>query len=353
MRAVTVPFFISHQGCPHRCIFCDQRTISGARGDVPDRDEILATIDAWQKTATPRRPLEVAFFGGSFTALPHEVQEGLLAPLQPLLANGTVRTVRISTRPDCINTGQVQWLAGRGVGIIELGVQSMDELVLEAAGRGHDAASSEAAIRYIRNCGLTAGAQLMPGLPGDTPVTSLSSLQRVIAAGADFVRIYPVVVLQGTELARHYEAGLYRPLDLDRGVALCKVLLHTSLKAGVDVARIGLQAAEGLNSDTVLAGCWHPALGQVVRSQLYFDLISRLVSDLPGDAPFTILCNSSRISDSVGQGRYNLKQLRQPEAQITVKADDSLLREEVRVVCQQQSLKGSIITDLHYDINEV
>jgi histone acetyltransferase (RNA polymerase elongator complex component) len=274
---VTVPFFISHQGCPHTCVFCDQRAISGSRGNLPDRQQIRAAIDSWQRSAAGR-PLEVAFFGGSFTALPEQAQDELLAPVHPFLQSGVVRSIRVSTRPDSLDAAVVRRLAARGVAVIEVGVQSMDDAVLALSGRGHDAAASLAALRCIRGEGLVAGAQLMPGLPGDTPAAALRSLDRVIAAGAGFVRLYPVVVLRGTELARRYQAGEYSPLDLDRGIALCKQLLHKAMLAGVEVVRIGLQAGDGLNGATVLGGCWHPALGQLVRSELYFDLLRQLAA---------------------------------------------------------------------------
>ncbi len=349
---VTVPFFISHQGCPHTCVFCDQRTISGATGILPTGDEIMAKVLAWRRSAGGR-PLEVAFFGGTFTALPVEIQGQLLDPLQPLLASGEIGAIRISTRPDRIDAAQVEWLAGRGVRIIELGVQSMFDDVLEASGRGHDSDASEAAIRCVSAGGLAAGAQLMPGLPGDTPEKSLLSLERVIAAGADFVRIYPAVVLAGTELARRFEAGEYRPLDLAGGVKLCKVLLHTALKAGVGVIRIGLQADEGLSPESVLAGCWHPALGQLVRSELYFDLFFRLVPVLPDGAPFSILCHPSRVSDVIGHGRKNLQRLGLKGQDVVVKVDDTLGKEDVAIACLDRYVKGHIVTDLNYIISEV
>ncbi|MEI6305805.1 MAG: radical SAM protein, partial [Deltaproteobacteria bacterium] len=200
MSKITVPFFISHQGCPHNCIFCNQRTISGSDGFLPDKTEILNKIYSWGRSAGERK-LEAAFFGGSFSALPRSSQATLLEPLQKLLNDGTLTSVRISTRPDCIDTESVKWLMQRGVKTIELGVQSMDNSVLEASGRGHDAAASMSAIQCIKSQGLSVGAQLMVGLPGDTPDKSLRSLEQVIAAGADFIRIYPVVVLTGTELA--------------------------------------------------------------------------------------------------------------------------------------------------------
>jgi len=345
--AVTVPFFISHQGCPHTCVFCDQRAISGSSGNLPDRRQIRAAIGSWQHSAAGR-PLEVAFFGGSFTALPEKVQDELLASVRPFLESGVVMSIRVSTRPDCLDGAVVRRLADQGVAVIEVGVQSMDDAVLALSSRGHTGAASEAALRCIRGEGLAAGAQLMPGLPGDTPAGAIMSMERVIAAGASFVRLYPVVVLQGTELARRYQAGAYRPLDLDQGILLCKQLLHKAMQSGIDVIRIGLQAGDGLNSTTVLAGCWHPALGQLVRSELYYDLLQRLTADLPGDEPIMVACHPSRLSDVIGQKRNNLTRLRPSGLPITVRQDNTLLAEEVMVKYFAQSFTGSIVTDLDY-----
>jgi histone acetyltransferase (RNA polymerase elongator complex component) len=351
MKKVTVPFFISHQGCPHTCVFCDQCTISGFSGHMPTAQDIHAKIGAWQRTAG-ERPLEVAFFGGTFTALPVALQEHLLHPLQGLLASGVIRSVRISTRPDCIDDAIVKRLAQLGITTIELGVQSMDDGVLERSGRGHTAADNEAAIRCIKGGGLSVGAQLMPGLPGDTPTKSFHSLKRVIAAGADFLRFYPVIVLRGTELARRFQSGDYVPLSLEEGVQLCKVLLHESMLAAVPVIRIGLQADEGLNNTTVLGGCWHPSLGRLIRSELYFDLLSTLLSGIPAGLPGTILCHPSRISEVTGQGRINLKRLGDRVKSAQVKGDETLLKEELVINSFNHCIKGNIVTDLHYTIHE-
>jgi histone acetyltransferase (RNA polymerase elongator complex component) len=351
MRKVTVPFFISHQGCPHTCVFCDQRTISGSFGALPSTEDILAKIGAWQRTAGDR-PLEVAFFGGSFTSLPVAVQDRLLQPLQGLLASGEIESVRISTRPDRIDAATVKRLAQQGTTTIELGVQSMDDGVLASSERGHCAADSEAAIRCIRDGGLSVGAQLMPGLPGDTPAKSFQSLKRVIAAGADFLRFYPVIVLRGTELGRRFQAGDYVPLTVEAGVQLCKVLLHESMLAAVPVIRIGLQADEGLNKTTVLGGCWHPSLGRLTRSELYFDLLCTLLSGTPAGLPCTILCHPSRISEVTGQGRINLTRLGDRVASAQVRADESLTKEELVVDSAGHCIKGNIVTDLHYTIEE-
>jgi histone acetyltransferase (RNA polymerase elongator complex component) len=349
VKRVTVPFFISHQGCPHTCIFCDQRAISGANGTLPTAGQITAKINLWRSTAG-KRPLEIAFFGGTFTALPEKTQAALLAPLQPLLESGTIDSVRISTRPDCIDSGHVAWLADMGVRTIELGVQSMDNTVLAASGRGHSAAESLDAIKCIKSLGLRAGAQLMPGLPGDTPSSSLASLEQVISAGADFIRIYPTVVLQGTELARRYAAGDFTPLSLGRGVSLCKLLLQRAMQAGIPVIRIGLQADEGLNAESILAGCWHPALGQLVRSQLYADLVSRFV---PPGQQVTVYCHPERLSDVVGVKRRGLQSQAERGVSMRVAPDVTLTREEIKVETEGLSSIYSIINDIHYSIHEV
>ncbi len=349
MKPVTVPFFISHQGCPHTCVFCDQRTISGAVGALPTSEQIRDRIDLWKSTAGGR-PLEVAFFGGTFTALHEQIQSELLAPLQPLLNNGTLASIRISTRPDYIDDDRVAWLFEKGVRTIELGVQSMDDTVLKASGRGHSAADSLSAIRCIKSGGLAVGAQLMPGLPGDTPTTSLASLEQVIAAGVDFFRMYPTVVLRGTELARRYLAGEFIPLSLDRGIAVCTILLQRAMQAGIPVIRIGLQAETGLDAESVLAGCWHPALGQLVRSKLYADLISRFVS--PGER-VTVFCHPSRLSDVVGVKQGNLLSQAARGVQMQVVRDISLMKDELKVKAEDTYDIYSIIKDSNYSIYEV
>ena len=349
MRSTTIPFFISHQGCPHTCVFCDQRLISGAEGALPTTGQIQERIELWRATSE-NRPLEVAFFGGTFTALPKETQAKLLMPLQPLLDNGTLASVRISTRPDCIDAEQVAWLSKLGVRTIELGVQSMDDAVLASSGRGHLASASLSAIGCIKKLGVNLGVQLMPGLPGDTPVSSLHSLEQVIAAGADFLRIYPTVVLRGTELARRYLSGDFIPLSLGRGVSLCKLLLQRAMQAGVPVIRIGLQAEKGLDAEHVLAGCWHPALGQLVRSQMYSDLLWRFI---PSGRSVTVSCHPTRLSDLVGMNRSNLLSQTGRGVQTKVALDATLHKEELKIKIEDKTAIYSIINDITYSIHEV
>ena len=308
---------------------------------------MVETIVRWQTHASGQ-PLEAAFFGGTFTALPLGVQQSLLQPLQPLLVTGVISSVRISTRPDSIDADTIRRLKSMGVGTVEIGVQSMDDQILARSRRGHTAEECTRAIRCIKAGGLTAGAQLMPGLPGDTAAASYASLQSVIAAGADFLRIYPAVVLAGTELARMYAENCYVPLDLVSGIRICKVLLHEAMTAGIPVIRIGLQADDGLNGDSILAGCWHPSLGQLCRSELYYDLMSNLLQMTAAPAAVTVYCHPRRLSDVIGHGKANMKRLAARGFCVTVQPDCGLAPDGIELAGADGRIPGNLIDDLHY-----
>jgi histone acetyltransferase (RNA polymerase elongator complex component) len=352
MAAEIIPFFISHRGCPHRCVFCNQEKISGSGGRLPSEAEIRDAIAA--RLSAGKRPVEVAFYGGTFTSLSKEEQRGLLDPLQPLIDSGGVSSVRVSTRPDAINGEISAFLAEKGVGTVELGCQSMDDEVLAQAGRGHTAMHTIEASMAVKKAGLSLGIQLMPGLPGDTMEKSLASLERALALNPDFLRIYPAVVIEGTGLADLYRQGRYLPMALEEGVQLCKVMLHRALEAGVRVIRVGLQASPELDSPgTVLAGPYHPAFRQLVEAELCYDLLVKLVKEVPGTDRITVHCAPSRISDVVGHRRGNLQRLSGDHdvEVVAVRGDGSLGPQEVVVVHGEIRRMGDIIKDLDYGGN--
>ena len=339
-----VPFFISHLGCPHRCVFCDQEKIAGACGTLPTAVEMAAKIGEY-RASSPGRKIEVAFFGGTFTALPGEDQERLLGALQPLLISGLLDSLRLSTRPDAVDAGTVEFLQRMGVGTVELGVQSLDDRVLELAGRGHTAADAERAIGLLRDAGFSVGVQLMPGLPGDTPARSLASLERVLSLRPSFLRIYPTLVVAGTALAGMYLSGGYLPQTLDQAVSLCKGMLLQALSARVPVIRLGLQPTAELDSPgVILAGPYHPAFGQLVESELCYDLMDRMSAALPGESRVVFFAPKGRTSDLVGQGRRNLARLAESRALRVdaVREDATLARSSIAL----QWSGGRIVADL-------
>ncbi|HEY5973884.1 MAG TPA: radical SAM protein, partial [Geobacteraceae bacterium] len=265
-----VPFFIPHQGCPHRCVYCDQRAVTGRIETLPTTTTLLATIADYRRTANDG-PLEVAFYGGTFTALSLDLQESLLEPLQPLLVEGLVAAIRVSTRPDAITAAGAAMLREHGVGLVELGIQSLAESVLEQSDRGYGAAAVEQAFALLRAAGLKVGAQLMPGLPGDGPDTTQTTMARIIGLKPDLLRIYPTLVLAGTRLAELFQAGTYQPLTIAEAVAICKEMVQLAAVAGIPVGRVGLQpTAELAAPGVVLAGPYHPAFRQLVEGVRWF-----------------------------------------------------------------------------------
>jgi histone acetyltransferase (RNA polymerase elongator complex component) len=351
MNKLTVPFFIRHRGCPHRCVFCDQEKISGSTGDLPRETDIVEKVSGYGKTCV-RESLEVAFFGGSFTSLSMECQEQLLRPLQPLLKSGEVSSVRISTRPDSVDSHVAAYLKNMGVATVELGVQSMDDNVLELSGRGHGSREVESAVSCLKYAGMAVGIQLMPGLPGDSPEKSLDSLRRVLALKPDFLRIYPTVVISGTALEELYVSGSYRPMTLDGAVGLCKVMLHESLRSGIPVIRMGLQPTDELRKPGVIvAGPWHPAFRQLVEAELCFDLLACVIgeSSRHGDE-VTVHCAPARISDVIGQKKTNVERLsRQFGVKLAaVNPEPGMSPMELSVVFDGRARTGNMLKDLNY-----
>jgi histone acetyltransferase (RNA polymerase elongator complex component) len=291
----------------------------------------------------------VAFFGGTFTALPRHVQEGLLQPLQPLLASGTVQSIRVSTRPDHVGTEDAAFLRRMGVTVVELGIQSMADDVLEASGRGHTAAQVERAIAVLQQAGLLWGAQLMPGLPCDTPAKAMASLERVILHKPHCLRIYPTLVVRNTPLAGQFEGGVYKPLSMSEAVRLCMAMLHRSWQADLPVIRMGLQPSADLNTPgTVLAGPYHPAFRYLVESELCFALLRQLCAGIPRGTAVAVTCAPSRVSTIIGHKRANVLKLEKLHGVRVdkVHGDASLSPFIVQVHTAEQHLQGHLVDQL-------
>lgn len=346
-----MPFFISHRGCPHRCVFCNQEKIAGANGDLPTAEEIRATVAAYQHSSGCRQ-VAVAFYGGSFTGLTREDQVRLLQPLQALLAKGEVSSIRVSTRPDSLDASAAAFLSASRVRTVELGVQSLDDRVLAEAERGHCAADVERAVSCLKGEGISVGLQLMPGLPGDSAEISVATLTRALILQPDFLRIYPTLVVAGAALARRFAEGRYTPLTLAEAVCLCKMLLHQALLAGVPVVRMGLQPTTDLErAGTILAGPFHPAFRQLVEAELCFDLLVKLIPPAAaGGGPYTISCSPARIADVVGQKRSNMQRLlRERGIRIArILGDPRLTPFDLIVEDSTGTRKGTILHDLRY-----
>lgn len=309
MTPFVIPFFISHQGCPHQCVFCNQHSISGAVAGEASASQIAREIDEKLSWARNReRPVQVAFYGGSFTGISLARQEELLGAVSPYLADGRVQEIRLSTRPDFITPAIVSHLKSFGVGLVELGVQSLDDEVLEKSGRGHSCADVEKAFAVLREGTMAVGGQLMVGLPGDNRRKALKSARCLAALKPDLVRIYPTLVMKGSPLAVSFSKGHYRPWSLALCTAVCCAMKDIFDSQGIVVARMGLQSCESLERDMV-AGPYHPAFGELVLSRQYYKVVRRRLGEArknQGDRQITLQLSERDRSLFTGMNKENM-----------------------------------------------
>lgn len=288
MKNFIIPIFIPHWGCPHQCVFCSQNQITGCWQPMRAED-VKREIQAGLARLTQQRHVEVAFYGGSFTALPLETQEELLHPAFSARKSGAIQGIRLSTRPDCINNKVLELLKSFAVGTVELGVQSLDDRVLAKSERGHTSAQSLSALELLRREGFYTVAQLMVGLPEEDWESLLCTGKRLVAAKPDAIRIYPTVVLPYTPLAALYERGCYQPLSLNEAILKAAFLKLQAEFNGITVIRVGLQATELLDSDgAIVAGPYHPAFGELVSNKIFYLMVARVLEAQPGHSTLTI-----------------------------------------------------------------
>jgi len=246
---------------------------------------------------------EVAFYGGSFTALDRALQARLLSAVQPFVKRGEIDSIRVSTRPDAIDEATLELLSANAVKTIELGVQSMDSDVLKLSGRRHLPRDVERAAGLIKGFGMQLGCQLMPGLPGDDREKSVKSAEIVSELGADIVRIYPALVIKGTAMEKLYLSGEYTPLDMDDAISISADMMEVFEESGVEVIRVGLQHEESLQ-DAIVAGPYHPSFGEMVKSELLSRRVIKLVSKMPARVEKVVI-NISPFDESALRGLKN------------------------------------------------
>ena len=309
---LVIPIFIAHQGCPHRCVFCNQHPITGTpeHTSTPCTTEsVRIEIRTWlERSPRQGRRVQVAFYGGSFTGLPLDRQRSLLAAVQPFIANGQVDGIRLSTRPDYINPATPTFLRDLGVETVELGVQSMEQKVLDKSLRGHSVQQVAEAIAILKEAGMNTGAQLMIGLPGETTHSAVSGAKHLASLQPDFARLYPVLVIKGSGLEGLYRQGRYLPLSLSRAVILAGRLTAILAERGIKVIRTGLQPSTELEANLV-AGPFHPAFGELVKSRIFFKEVWRQLCRYQGRTCRLIVAAQDRSLFS-GQKKCSVNRLK-------------------------------------------
>lgn len=276
-----IPVFFPFLFCPGRCIFCAQ-TVQTGQSAVTPTTAPLRLEAALHGVSERDEQVEIAFYGGTFTLWPRQMQYSFLRMVRDTLGARVAR-VRCSTRPDALEADHLARLRQMGLGMVEVGVQSFDDAALDAARRGYDGATAIRGCRAAAAAGLDVGVQLMPGMPGVTPEVFVRDVAIALELGATCLRFYPCMVIEGTPLAEAWREGRYTPWDLPTTVRTLGKALALAWAAGVPVIRMGL-APEATLDAAVLAGPWHPHLGGLAQGQALVETIARLLAGAGGRA---------------------------------------------------------------------
>lgn len=305
------------------CSFCNQRTISHTTS-APTADEVKETLSQACERL-PQGTAEIAFFGGSFTAIERTYMVSLLEAAQPFVQSGKVSGIRISTRPDCIDGEVLSLLKGYGVTAIELGAQSMDNEVLAANDRGHTAEDVVKASRLIRENGFELGLQMMTGLYKSTPEKDLQTAEKIAAIKPDTVRIYPVVILKGTRLGELFQSGEYVPNSFETEAEICADMLTLFEQKGIRVIKLGLHASETVEGD-MLGGFYHPAFREICEGILFRREIEKNTEHKNN---YTVFTAPNAVSKAAGQKRCNIEYFAEKGIGIKIRPDSRLKKREI------------------------
>ena len=327
-----IALFVPHLGCPHRCSFCDQRAITGST---------TASLTAAEVDGAVERALsggrydpangQIAFFGGSFTAIDRGYMLELLRAANRHVRLGHAAGIRVSTRPDAVSEEVFKLLWQHGVTAVELGAQSMRDVVLTRNGRGHTALQTVQACEAVRRQGMELGLQMMTGLYGDDDAGALDTARRFVALRPDTVRIYPTIVLRDTTLHTLYQGGVYRPQTVEQAVKLGAQLLELFIGAGIPVIRFGLHSVD---MRRLVDGPWHPALAQLAYGRVYLRRAQQALDGCPAGA-YILWVHPGEISTKKEKKRENIAKLEAAGYKCVVKGDPDVVQYQVRAVQQE------------------
>ena len=309
-----IPIFVPHLGCPHDCVFCNQKRITGLSTDVTE-NYVKDTIEEHLSTFPKGKiNVEVAFYGGSFTGIDKEIQRKLLSIPAKYKDEGKINGIRLSTRPDYIDEEILNLLKEYKVDTIELGVQSLKDEVLNKSGRGHNSKQVYIASNLIKGYNFNLGLQMMIGLVDDNREKAIYTAKEFVKLAPYCVRIYPTLIIKDTYLEKMYKNNIYNPLSLEEAVDITTDLLMIFEYYDIDVIRVGLQPTDNITlGKDVIAGPFHPSFRQLVESNIYKiilnDYIKTLDKSIIIDKTMIIETNGKAISNIAGQRSINIKYL--------------------------------------------
>ncbi|MBE6813988.1 MAG: radical SAM protein [Ruminococcaceae bacterium] len=335
MKHSNISLFVPHAGCPNQCSFCNQKTISGSVSELT-AEEVRKTLEEAEKSGLVPENTEIAFFGGSFTAINREYMISFLEEAKPFIDKGIFGGIRISTRPDAIDEEVLLLLKKYGVTAIELGAQSMNDDVLLQNRRGHTVSDVINASLLIKKYGFSLGLQMMTGLYKSTREKDVKTASDIIALKPDTVRIYPTIVLENTHLAELLASGEYSSPSLEETVSFCAELLMMFRENNIKVIRLGLHSG-GNVLDGYLSGPYHPAFGELCESEIYLKIIRKKLFEIYKNEKIsetknvTIFVNNKEISKATGQKGKNKELLLSDGFSVTIKGSETLEKYQILI----------------------
>ncbi len=324
MKHANIAIFVPHLGCPHQCAFCNQRHITGFSVE-PSATDVYEAVRIAFASGQNTQNCEIAFFGGSFTAIERNYMLELLTAASNCIKEHKLYGIRISTRPDCINEEILEILKKYHVTSIELGAQSMSDDVLHSNERGHTSNSVIKASKLIKSYGFELGLQMMTGLYKSNFELDRFTARQIIELKPTTVRIYPTITLKNTTLEELYLCGKYIPYSLSESVELCTDLLQMFENAGISVIRLGLHS---IDKESYVAGPWHPAFRELCDAMRFRNIIEK---NIVKNGNYIVKVNPADVSKVLGQKRSNIDYFKDKKVNLKILQEKTVCKNTVLV----------------------
>lgn len=282
-------------GCPGQCLYCptyseapqsytpESPAVLRARScDYDARQQVEIRLRMFSEMGHPTDKIELIIMGGTFLAQPLGYQYQFIKDCYDSLNGAESATLEeakrlnetashrctglcLETRPDWCRQEEIERMLEFGTTRVELGVQTLSDDIYRLVRRGHRVEDVVRATALLREHGFKVYYHWMPGLPGSTPETDLE-LSRVLFADESFkpdgLKLYPTMVVAGTELEKWYREGRYQPYDTDTMVNLT-VKIKSLVPKYVRISRV----LRDIPSKFIVAGL-KDSLRDVVRERM-------------------------------------------------------------------------------------
>lgn len=353
MKKRIIPIFVPHRGCPHDCIFCNQKKITGVSTDITS-DDVRNIVEEYLTTIDKDASVEIAFFGGSFTAIDIKIQKSLLTVAKEYVDKGLVQDIRMSTRPDCIDEEILNMLKEYKVSIIELGVQSLDEDVLRDSIRGHHSEEVFKSSKLIKESGIKLGLQMMVGLPSDAEEKCIKTAKEFIKLKPDCVRVYPTLVVKETGLEDLLNKKKYSPFTLEESIQIVKKVLTLFYVNDINVIRVGLQATDDIQlGKAVLDGPYHPAFRELVEGEMIKDYLEFIIIENKAKNNILIRTNKKNVSKIIGNKKSNKIHLKNELGVILKTQEVDIDIDKLEIILDDEKVINVDIKDIYKSLYDI